>query len=829
MSSKTKKQPQPTAPKPGFQWPPYTTHILAFVVYLLLTIAYFYPQIEGKIILQGDILGWQGMAKESMDHYKKTGEIALWSNSMFGGMPTFQTNNLQTGNYLQYVLRGAGLYMGKPIGVFLGACLFGYLMLVLMGVRSIAAWLGGFAFAFTTNHLILLEAGHDTKLLAISTFPVIIAGMYTVFQRKYVLGGLLFALGMGMSFYANHVQMTYFLGITLAFYTLSELVFAIKEKAFKHIAISGGVLLVALLLGVGSSTGKLWTTYEYGKDTMRGEPILTTEGEAQKSSETNGLEWNYAMQWSQGPMELFTLMIPGVAGGSSGESIGKDSETRKALSRMMAGVPANMKVPLYWGRLPFTSGPIYAGVIVVFLFLMGMLLEDNRYKWWILAGVVFTLLFSMGKNLESFNRLVFDYLPMMNKFRTPNSVLSVTPVLMVLLGGMFLKNLFDGKYESGKVTKSLYIAAGSMGAVALYFALIGPGAYDFTAAEDARLADAGYPMDAIKADRASLMQSDAIRSLIFLLLSAGALFFWNRKKLSGTIALLALAGLTVIDLWGVNTRYLGHDDFVSPKANTDHFTPRAVDEAILADTDLSYRVFDVTVNSFNSSFASYFHKSIGGYHAAKLQRYQDIIDRYLTRDYMPVQNMLNTRYVIFKPSQDADPRVFKNEEALGNAWLVNEVQFVPTANAEIDGLDEGFDPATTAIVHESFKELIPKSTYSAEGTITLTEYSPNKLTYRVSGVSEEQLAVFSEIWYGPNKGWKVTIDGKEQEHFRVNYILRGLLIPANAQEIVFSFEPRSHFLGQTISRMSSGLILLGAAGYLAFLLLGRGRERSLEV
>lgn len=823
----TKRNTQKATKTKAFQWPPYLTHGLAVALYLILTAAYFYPQIEGKIIMQSDILGWQGMAKESMDYYEETGEIALWSNSMFGGMPTYQTNNLQPGNYLQYVLKAAGLFITRPIGVFLAGAVFCYMMLLIMGVRPLGAWLGGFAFAFTTYHPILFEAGHTSKLLSITTFPVIISGMYLVFQKKYLPGAVLFASGMGMALFANHVQMTYFLGIALGFYVIAEVIKNIQLKEFGHLGKSLGLLAIGLLLGVGSSAGKLWTTYDYGKDTMRGDPILETTGTPKSSSETSGLEWEYAMQWSQSSLELFTLLVPGVAGGSSAEKVSPNSELRKSLTSRGVNLPSDFAAPLYWGKMPFTSGPVYVGVLICFFFLMGMVLEKGPLKWWILAGVVFTLLYSMGKNFAAFNQLVYDYLPLMNKFRSPNSITAVTPVLMIILGASTIKHIFDGTFKTGQIKKGLIWSAGPLALICLFFALVGPGVYEFTSPGDAQLEQAGYPMDAIIADRAGLMKRDAFRSLFILVLGAAAVWFFIRGKLSAMWALLGLACITVIDLWGVNKRYLDNGDFVASRNYDEYFKPRPVDEQILQDEDLYYRVHDLSINTFNSSLASYHHKTIGGYHAAKLQRYQDMIDRYISKNNMEVLNMLNTRYFIIKPDPQGEAVVQRNPDALGNAWFVENVKFVSSANEEIDAIGEDFDPATTAIVHKEFEPILGTSTFDDSGTITLTDYSPNELKYSINA-SSDQFAVFSEIWYGPNKGWVARIDGKEVDIVRVNYVLRGLEIPAGSKEVTFSFEPRTHFLGETIARASSGILLLALIGMVILQIMDYRKKKMVQ-
>ena len=491
-------------------------------------------------------------------------------------------------------------------------------------------------------------------------------------------------------------------------------------------------------------------------------------------------------------------------------------------------MPAGFKIPLYWGELPFTSGPVYVGVLICFFFVLGLILEKGAFKWWILAAVILTLMYSMGKHFEGINRLLYDHLPLMNKFRSPNSITAVTPILMILLGAVSLKHIMSGHYKNEAVLKAIYIAGGILGGIALFYGLLGTSVLSFSSSGDAQLEQSGFPMDAIRADRISMMKGDAFRAFFIVLAGSGLLWLYVARKFKGQYVLLALAAITVLDLWTVNKRYLSHDDFVEQRQLDDQFKPRPVDEQILSYTEeTTYRVHDLSINTFNSSKASYFHHTIGGYHAAKLQRYQDMIDRHITRNNMAVLNMLNTRFFIIAPGQDQPPVAQQNPDALGNGWLINNISVVQSANEEIDALgQDDFDPGTTAIVHQSFKEELKGQSFSGEGSVTLTDYSPNRLTYDIIA-NGDQFAVFSEVWYGPNKGWKVYLDGEEVDHIRVNYILRGMHIPNGQHEVVFSFEPRSHIIGEKIARASSGLIVLFLLGLLVMEVMNR-RKRPQE-
>lgn len=799
---------------------PWISHLLAIIALVSISIIYFFPQLEGKRVMQGDILQWEGMAQEALEYEKKTGEIALWTNSMFSGMPTYQINNYQPNNKIRYLQRAAELFFKDPIGLFVSASLWTYLMLILLGVSPIFAVFGAFSFAFASYHVILYEAGHFLKLQSIGTFPVIASGLILIFRKKMWLGFALFSIGLSLAMYANHIQMTYFLAIVLGIYFIGESVKLFKERAIKPWILNVVLLVLASILALGSGASKLMTSYEYSRDTMRGAPILQPGNDPGSSSETEGLAWEYAMQWSQGPLELLTAIIPGIVGGSSSEKLGPNTALRKELRSRGVNLPPDFKVPLYWGSLPFTSGPVYFGILVFWFFILGLILEKRPIKWFILAGVVFTFIFSLGKNFEVVNRVIFDYLPLMNKFRSPNSITAVTPILLIYLGALAAKGIFSGNYEKDHLMQAILRSGGILVGICLLIGLAGGLLFDFTGASDSQLEQAGFPMQAVYDDRSAMMRNDALRSAIFLLLGMGIIWLYVKGRLKSTWAMLGILLIGVIDLWGVNKRYLSSADFVTQRQYDSYYTPRPVDELIRKDVDPHYRVFDLSVNTFNSSFTSYFHKSIGGYHAAKLQRYQDIIDRHITKNNLNVLNMLNAKYFILSENT-ADGQKTEvsrlNMEALGHAWLVNEVKYVNTPDEEIDFLgDELFDPERVAVVHREFEEYLSgKEQFSGEGNIRLDQYTPNAISYTYES-PDEQLAVFSEVWYGPNKGWNAYINGQLVEHIRVNYVLRALKLPAGKHSIQFKFEPKSFYQGERISLISSILVLLLGIGAVFF-------------
>ncbi len=784
-------------------------HLAAIAVFLGVCTAYFSPQLQGKVIEQSDIIQFKGMAQEALSYYESTGKRTLWTNAMFGGMPTYQIVNSADGNMLQYVNKVLELGINRPIGRFFLAMLCFYIFMLSLNIKPWLGIIGAIAFGLSTNNFVIYEAGHVTKFHTIAYLPLLAAGVVLAFRTKYLLGGILLATGIGLNLLANHVQMTYYFGLTLFIYGIAQLIYDVRNGKILDFAKAAGVLLIAGVLGIGASALNLLTTYEYGKDTMRGEPILekTTAGEAQSSSETDGLAWNYAMQWSNGTLDLFSAFIPGVVGGSSAEKVSTNSAFAQVLRR--AGQSAD-KAPLYWGSLPFTSGTYYFGAGIIFLFFMGLILVNNPIKWWLGIGTLLTFLFSMGSNAEVINRFFFDYIPLFNKFRTPNSALSVTVVLVVALAVLALTEIVQQRDRKKEILRSLYIALGITGSIALFFAFLGGRMFDFTTSQEMQYQE--VIREALIADRKSMMQNDALRSLLIVLLTAGLVWAFLHNRIQLTVLSIGLALITIVDLFQIGRRYLDSNDFVAQRNYEQRFQPRPVDQQILAAEPHrgAYRVMDYSINTFNVSSTSYFHNTIGGHHAAKLQRIQDMIDRHISQQNGRVLDMFNTKYIIF--GEPGKEQIQQNPNALGNAWFIDTLIIVPNANAEIDALST-FTPANQAIVHQDFADYVKGFDPSPNGNILLTDYKPDHLTYQ-STTTSEQLAVFSEVWY--DKGWNVYIDDAPADYIRVNYILRALRVPAGTHKIEFKFEPRTYAQGRAISFIASSIILLLLLGFIGY-------------
>lgn len=777
------------------------TYLIPILLIVVVNIMYFFPQFEGKVVRQGDIIQHIGMSKEASDYRKNTGEEALWTNSMFGGMPTYQISAKPKNNLLIYAERAMTLFFDRPAGYFIAGMIGFYVLLLLIGVNSWLSLLGALLFGFTTNNLTLFEAGHNSKLMAIMTSAPVIAGVLLVFKEKYLLGGAIFGIAFGMNVAANHPQMTYYLGLCLAIFVAIELFSAIKNGKLVPFFKSISVLILVAILAIGSSASKLWTTYEYTQSTMRGGQILKPVDS--NSSFNGGLEWDYAMQWSNGAGDVLAGFIPKVVGGGSGEWLDGKSPLGKAIGQNQA-----FQFGTYFGSLPFTSGPAYFGIVSFLLFVFGVFAYKGKVKWWLLAAVIFTILLSMGKHFEILNKLMFEYFPMFNKFRAPSSILSITAIFIPLLAVLGLSELLKAK-DRTLFLKPLYYTTGGLALLCIGIYFVGPSLFSLTAESDAQYAQNPelFKMleKSLPQQRESMMTGSALRSLLFVLLIGGLIYGFIKEKINASILIGGVIILGLADLVQIDKGYLDKRDFVSKSIYKSEFEPRQVDIQILQDKDPNFRVLDATINTFNSASSSYFHKTIGGYSAVKMQRYQDLIDRQISKNNQAVFNMLNTKYFVLS-GQDNNPIVQRNPAALGNAWFVNNITIVSDNEAEMDSLTN-FDPAGTALVNSEFAQYLGALQPQKNGTIILKEYSPNKLVYQ-SETNGDQLAVFSEIWYGPDKGWQAYVDGSPVDHIRANYVLRAMKIPSGKHTITFEFKPKSYYLGETISLICSSILLL---------------------
>lgn len=799
-------------------------HILAIALILIGNVAYFYPQLDDKAIPQGDLHQYLGMSKEARDYNASHDDVTLWTDAMFGGMPTYQIGAPQQSNISRFFQKLLQLFISRPIGYFISMMIGFYILMLVLKVKPLLALAGAVAFAWTTNHFVLFEAGHTSKLEALSSLPLFTAGIILLLRKRWLPGLVLFTIGLGVNIYSNHYQMTYYFILTLVVLAIVEVVKYVKSQDYTTLGKVAAYVIIGGVIAGGLSASKLLTTQEYAKDTMRGEPILKKESvvnadglEDMSSSTTNGLSWPYAMQWSNGNADVIAMIIPSFVGGSSTEIVRDGSDLQSQLRR--AGVQRqrgekHYRLPLYWGKLPFTSGPVYIGAIMLFFFVLGLYLIKDPIKWWFVGGAVLTILLSYGKNLEFLSRFFFDYVPLYDKFRTPNSIMSITAFLVPVFGLMGVNAAMNGSHKKADVWKAVKNSAIITAGFCLLMLIVGTAVFNFQGETDAQTF--GDFLSNIIEYRKSMMQRDAIRSIILILLAAGVIWALINEKIKKDYAYIAMIVLVGFDMVGIGLRYLNHDSFTRRKGAGDGYVKTQADAQILAAEPKGrgyYRVLDLSAgNPFSSARAAYFHNALNGYHAAKLQRIQDIIDNHFANGLnLKVLNMFNVRYIIDQKG-NVIPRV---NEAAGTAWFVNKTIGVNSPWDEINMLDS-FNERTDAVVLKSeFSNYPVKASYDGSGSIELVSYEPNELIYETSNLSGEHFAVFPEVWYGPDKGWHAYIDDEPVEHIRVNYILRGMNVPSGEHTIRFTFRPDSYYNGETISLASSVIIvlLIGLVGF----------------
>lgn len=856
-----------------------TRKILLFagIVALLLIIGYsFVPQVlGGQVINQSDITGYRGMAQEAASwNASHPDDKTAWTNSMFGGMPTTMITGNPDGDWTQKIYE---IFMaGKRPGSYLFISLLGaFLLMLSLGINWILAIGGAIAITFCSYNPQILQVGHNTKMQALAWLPWVLAAVIFTYKsalgeyreasegnRKWIpatiLGAALFGFALNFQIKANHVQITYYLAIIIFCYAIVELIKVLLNKANKHLfgrfVISSALLLVLGIAGIATNTDKLLPTYLYSQETMRGGSDLVRTGDGEKSS--TGLDINYATAWSYGWNELPNLLIPNFNGGSSAGELSMDSETVTLLRN--SGQPNINQIakalPLYWGPQPFTAGPMYMGAITIFLFILGLMLYKGSDKWWLTIATIIAICLGVGYHFMPFTEFWFYHVPFYNKFRTVSMALVILQFTLPMLGFLVLDRIFKGNYNYAEVKKKSLIALSIAGGFCLICALMPSIAGSFSAPSDSGMAP--ILSEALRADRKALLRSDALVSLLMIVL-AFVLVMWgistsvNDEKCDSllgydskkkTISAACIGILVLINLFSTGKRYLNGDHFTPEVQFDNHFTARQVDKEILKDTSLSYRVLDLTANCFNDSYASYFHKNIGGYSPVKLQRYQDLIDRHLTEEinsvieslnnsssyqeisanmpHTPALSMLNWKYLII--GADAAPVI--NESAMGNCWLVSNAVEARTPEDEI-GLIGQTDLWNAAIIGEDFSEFrADVKPGSDSDAISLVSYAPNELKYRYNTASE-RTAVFSEIYYP--RGWKATLeDGTEVKIFRADWILRGATLPAGNHELTMRFEPESYKIGSAVSRAASAILIILVIGAACLMIVEHKKDQE---
>ena len=794
-------------------------HVAAIVLFLGLTMTYFYPIItENKQLDQPDLSQMIGWGKDLKDYHEETGDYAFWSNTMFSGMPANYTYIPPFPNIFNY-LRDVFVFKlsFNHLGVFFVYLLGFYIFLISIGCKPLLSFVGSIAYAFASYNLIIIQVGHVNKGLAMATMAPIIGGIILCYRKKILWGSIITLVFTGINIVFAHQQISYYLLLVIIILAIVYFVYAINEKMIKDYLKSSIVLLFVAALAIAPNAGSLLTTLDYSKETMRGDAVLRNETGKEKS----GLDIDYAFAWSYGIGETMTLLIPNFYGSSTHYNIGENSELYNLIKKSgysnQAASQQSKNAPMYWGGKSSTAGPNYAGAIVCFLFVLGLFIVKGPEKWWLLAATILSIVLAWGKNFAFVNNFLFYHLPLYNKFRTPEMALIIAGFTLVTLAILALKEIFDNKGDRKIFLKPMYISAGITGGLCLIFALFGDGLRSFSGPNDAYIIQNPEMLAAIVSDRKSMLASDSWRSFVLIALAAGAIWYFLNKKIKTTYIIALLGVLIFIDLWPVCKRFLNYDNFITKKV-----TPTEVDRQILMDKDPNYRVLNLVYgigSAFNESTTSYFHKSIGGYSPAKLQRYQDIIDHHFGRGLnINVLNMLNTKYVIQLDRQSGQQGVQINQGALGNAWFVNELKWVDSPDEEIAALND-FNPLQTAFIDKEWQsslkgwEALQHETADSTAYIRLTDYAnPGNLFYESSS-SNPCLAVFSEVYF---KTWRAYIDGVEAPLVRVNYILRGLQVPAGNHKIEFRCVDEVYLRGVKISRIASifvGIILLSMVGF----------------
>ena len=814
--------------------------LIAILAFVLLSFAYFFPaDIENRILFQHDTAAGAGAGQEVKEYYEQTGERSRWTNSLFGGMPMYQiAPSYDSTKSLQWVQKAYQLFLPDYVCLTFMLMLGFYILLRVFGIPVWLAGLGGIMWAFSSYFFILISAGHIWKFITLAYVPPTIAGIVLAYRGKLLWGGILTALFVALQITSNHVQMSYYFFFVILFFVGAYFEKAGRTKTLPQFFKASAVLIVAALVGIAANVSNLYHTYAYSKETMRGKSELVQTGDAAKQT-SSGLDRDYITQWSYGIDETLTLLVPNFKGGASAALSQSETAMSKA-NPMYSSLYGSLTQ--YFGTQPMTSGPVYVGAFVLFLFVLGCFIVKGPLKWALIGATFFSIVLSWGKNFMPLTDFFIDYVPLYNKFRAVSSILVIAEFTIPLLAIFALKRLLEEpeilKQEKKPLGISLLLTAGIALLLAVAPGSIGSG---YVPAQEAQMLQNAVNQQMIPANelsdilanlgemRAELVSSDALRSFIIIGIGCSLLWLYASGKLRSSLTIAGITILCLADMWGVNKRYLNDAQFVPHSIRTETFTKTNTDELILQDTSLDYRVLNFATSTFDDNNTSYWHKSVGGYHPAKLRRYQEMIEHHISPEMQAaykaiataggemdsvdankfrILNMLNTKYFIFPAGQQRQTVPILNPHAYGNAWFVNKVQYVNNANEEIDALDS-IIPTETAVVDARFKDVLKGTTESYKdslSSIRLTSYTPNRLTYETNN-AQDGIAVFSEIYY-PD-GWHVTIDGQPAELARADYILRTMYVPAGQHTIEMRFDPTSLHVTEGIAYGALALLVIG--------------------
>jgi hypothetical protein len=788
-------------------------HLIAILSFIVISSMFFMPALKGKQIEAGDNIAYHGAAKEILD-YQKKGEVVLWTGRVFSGLPVYQISYAPKSNLIGW-LNLPFTYFPKEIEIMLTLMIGMYVCLLFFNYSGLIAALMAIGYGFSTWFMLSIEAGHNSKMFAIGFLPILIGSLYNLYYSEKKWGLPFIGISVALMINTAHFQIVFYgviISIVMGAFVMYDY---ILQKRMGDFVKNTAMALVIAVLGALCNIASLWTNYEYAQETMRGGKSELTANKV--ATANGGLDIEYAFRWSYGIDETFNLLFPDYMGGSSGYNIKSD--------RVEMGKGSNqdyVQLPMYWGSQPFTSGPTYLGAIVLFLFLLSFFYDKTKLKWMLGIIAMTGLMLAWGRHFMVLNEFLFNNMPMYNKFRTPSMALTITAVAVIIGAANALRSLFSDEISKAEKIQSLKYALYTMGGIFVLGYIMGTGS-SFTGPGDEQIRKSypDFPLEQIFADRKNIMTSDIYRAFFFVLIGAGLVWAYLKEMYKNTTHILVALGVfSLIDLWSVGRRYVNDMDY-KDVPNTEAFIkPTQADMQIAQDQSVHYRVINTTVDVFNSNEPGYFHNNVGGYSAAKLFRYQDLIENQLGKGNQAVFNMLNTKYFIQGAGQNQPPMAQQNPGACGHAWFTPSILWAKNADAEMKAMDN-FNPLQTVIVDERFKADV-NSTFTSDsgsnsnlGKIELSKYHPDKMTYSVTGNAATQFAVFSEIWYKGNKDWKAYIDGKEAKMVRCDYLLRGLNIPAGAKEVVFEFRPDSYYKGNMIGYAAS-LILIALLGFLFY-------------
>ena len=803
-------------------------HFIAIIIFLIVSAVFCKPVLEGNVLNQSDISGWKGMAQNSFEYKEKNGHFPLWNPNLFSGMPNYQVA-MEGKTILPDLNKVFTLGLPKPISFFFLACICFYILCLVLGANTVIAILGSLAFAFSTYNPVIIGVGHESKMLAIAYMPALMAGLLLIYEKKYWIGLALTTIATYMEIAVNHPQINFYFFLVATAVTIAYVITWIRKKEWKHLIIAAGTTAAAAIVGIGGSAMSLMINSEYIKATMRGGKDIAIEDGKVTTAKTSGLDVDYALRWSISKPEATVLLMPKAFGGSSGKQLGEDSHvveklTAKGVPEAQAMQVAN-SLPKYWGGMSdpseTTAGPPYVGAIICILALIGFVIIKKPIRWALLAVTVLAILMAWGKYFPDFNTFLFNHLPLLNKFRAPSMTLVIAEFTLPFIAVLSLQQILykDNSKELLKLDfkKILYAVGGLFGLLILMYLMM-----DYNTAIDKQIIS-GYTdkngsdafgrviVEGMKADRRAMFGGQLLRTFAFAAFVIGILYLYLKNKIKPLVVAIALGLISTIDLLIVDKGYLTDDNYApADEITSQNFTPTAIDQQIMQDKDPDFRVFDLASgNPYTESRTSYFFKSIGGYHPAKLRIYQDIIDKYLSGPFnQNVLNMLNTKYMITPNQQNNQPQLVPNPEAYGPCWLVKNVKLVNGLVDEIEAIGNT-DLKDTAIVETNFSKFVTQPQWDSASSIKLTHFDNDTMEY-TSESNKPQFAVFSEVYYP--FGWNVYLDGKKTDYCKVNYILRGMSLPAGKHSIKFIFEPESYKKGLKIGYLASYLILIFFVG-----------------